>query len=246
MIDHAPQDFGALFRHAREASGVSLRDIADTTKLPVTTLKALEANRIGQLPGGIFRRAIIRTVAAEVGLDPERTVRAFVAQYPDEVPSSTDVVSEPPRTTPRLLQAALSLLGALIPLLAGAVYFSASLADRPHHVADVMPGRFEGSLDADVDRTSAGDVDSLAMLISVSERTRLAVIADGREVVARELAAGEVIRVSVSDDVVLMGDNAGAVNFSINGFPGRTLGDHGSPLSARIARGEYLSWLIRP
>jgi hypothetical protein len=83
------------------------------------------------------------------------------------------------------------------------------------------------------------------MMISVSSQTRLAVIADGREVVARQVEAGEVIRLTLADDVVLMGDNAGAVQFSINGRAGRTLGEDGVPLSARIPRSDYVSWLTQ-
>jgi hypothetical protein len=45
--------------------------------------------------------------------------------------------------------------------------------------------------------------------------------------------------------VVLLGDNAGAVHFSINGRPGRALGVDGAALSVRIRRAEYLSWLIQ-
>src|SRR5215203_903067 len=87
VIDHALDNFGSRFRHAREHAGLTLRDIADSTKLPPTVLKALEENRISHLPGGLFRRAIIRAYAGEVGLDGESMVRAFVEQYPDEAPS---------------------------------------------------------------------------------------------------------------------------------------------------------------
>ena len=56
--------------------------IADTTKISVSALKALEENDVAQLPGGIFTRAFVRAYAAEVGLDPEQTVHDFIAQMP--------------------------------------------------------------------------------------------------------------------------------------------------------------------
>ena len=247
MNDQISQDLGAALRSARELSGLSLRNIADTTKLPVAALKALEENRVAQLPGGIYRRAIVRAYASEVGLDAPAVLRMFLARYPDDVPSSATIAADDARSTPRLLHAALSLVGAIIPIIAGAVYFASTTphSDSPQQVAGVMATR-------DVDRdhplvaaASLSDAGSLAMLISVSAHTRLAVIADGREVIARQLEPGEVIRLNASDDIVLMGDNAGAVHFSINGRPGRTLGDVGTPLSARIPRNDYLSWLIQ-
>jgi cytoskeletal protein RodZ len=77
-------DFGSRMRHTREQRGVSLRQIAQTTKLSVSALEALERNDISRLPGGIFSRAFVRSYAAELGVDPEDTVRAFLAQFPHE------------------------------------------------------------------------------------------------------------------------------------------------------------------
>lgn len=76
-------DFGAHLRQAREQRGVSLRQIAERTKISTLALEALERNDISRLPGGIFTRAFVRSYAREVGLDPEDTVRRFVARFPD-------------------------------------------------------------------------------------------------------------------------------------------------------------------
>ena len=63
-------DFGARLREARERKGVSLRHIAESTRISVGILEALERNEISRLPGGIFSRAFVRAYALEVGLDP--------------------------------------------------------------------------------------------------------------------------------------------------------------------------------
>jgi hypothetical protein len=55
-----------------------------------------------------------------------------------------------------------------------------------------------------------------------------------------------VFRLDLSNDVILVGDNAGAVHFSINGQAGRSLGGSGTPLTARISRTDYHDWLIQP
>ena len=100
MTEHA-HDFGTSLRRAREHSGLSLRHIADATKISVRNLSALECNRITQLPGGIYRRAIVRAYAAHVGLDPERTLRSFLKEYPDDVPSWADLLPPQHRPTVR-------------------------------------------------------------------------------------------------------------------------------------------------
>ncbi len=80
------EDLGLALRAAREAAGRSLRDLADVTKLGMRTLEALERNQIDRLPPGIFRRAVVRAYAREVGLDPEETLRVFLARHPDALP----------------------------------------------------------------------------------------------------------------------------------------------------------------
>jgi cytoskeleton protein RodZ len=79
-------DLGRTLRQAREARGISLREIAGRTKISVAVLEALERNDVSKLPGGIFSRAIVKSYAAEIGLDPERTVQEFIDRF-DEVPA---------------------------------------------------------------------------------------------------------------------------------------------------------------
>jgi cytoskeletal protein RodZ len=80
------EDLGLALRTTREAAGRTLRDVADVTKLGVRTLDALERNQIDRLPPGIFRRAVVRAYAKEVGLDPEETLRVFLLRHPDSLP----------------------------------------------------------------------------------------------------------------------------------------------------------------
>jgi len=74
------EQFGARLKAARESRGRSLRDIAGTTKISVAALEAVERNDFSKLPGGIFGRAFIRAYAIEVGLDPDATVKDFIAE----------------------------------------------------------------------------------------------------------------------------------------------------------------------
>ncbi len=83
--DRIPDDFGSTLRQARERRGVSLKQIANATKISVAALEALERNDITHLPGGIFSRAFVRSYAVEVGLDPDKTIQHFIASFPNEV-----------------------------------------------------------------------------------------------------------------------------------------------------------------
>jgi cytoskeletal protein RodZ len=84
MPDERAVDFGTHLRQAREKRGLTLQQVAITTKISARVLEALERNDASKLPGGIFSRAFVRSYAREVGLDPEATVASFVAAFPDD------------------------------------------------------------------------------------------------------------------------------------------------------------------
>jgi cytoskeleton protein RodZ len=70
---------GQALRQEREARNVSIEEIAAATKIVPRYLKALEDDRLDQMPGGFFVRGIIRTYAKAVGLDPEEVVGRYRA-----------------------------------------------------------------------------------------------------------------------------------------------------------------------
>ena len=82
VTENRGPDFGSRLRAARKARGVSLSDIAESTKISTVVLEALEANDVAALPGGIFTRSFVRSYAEAVGLDPEEAVREFLEAFP--------------------------------------------------------------------------------------------------------------------------------------------------------------------
>ena len=67
-----------MLRDAREARGLTLDDLARTTKVGKATLIALEASDVLRLPAAIYTRGFVRAYAGEVGLDPDRTADTYV------------------------------------------------------------------------------------------------------------------------------------------------------------------------
>jgi cytoskeleton protein RodZ len=86
-------DFGGKLRQARERRGISLRQIAASTKIAAAALEALERNDISKLPGGIFSRAFVRSYAVEVGLDPDATVQEFLDRFNQDAPPTAEAVA---------------------------------------------------------------------------------------------------------------------------------------------------------
>ena len=123
--DRTSGSFGARLREARDRRGISLRQIANSTKIAVSVLEALERNDISRLPGGIFSRAFVRSYAAEVGVDPEQTVRDFLSQFPhDSVTAGSPhvLVDDGSADRRRLNPRAVMIVGTIV-LVAVAILF---------------------------------------------------------------------------------------------------------------------------
>ena len=86
--------FGEHLRREREMRGVSLEEIAGATRISTRFLDALEKEAWDRLPGGIFNRGFVRTVARFLGLEEE----SLLAEYTlaTRVPGATAIPSAPP------------------------------------------------------------------------------------------------------------------------------------------------------
>jgi cytoskeleton protein RodZ len=145
MVDRSPRDVGRTLREARERRGVSLRQIANATKIAMGALEALERNDISRLPGGIFSRAFVRSYAIEVGLDPDATIQDFIAQFPhDSViaghPASTHSEDHQAIDSDRRAATAfVRLLVLSIPIAGAILYFGTAGRRAVTSVADAQP-----------------------------------------------------------------------------------------------------------
>ena len=245
-----PLDPATRLRQAREAKGLSCRQLAETTKLSARTIEALEDDRLSALPEGIYRRAIIRSVASEVGLNPDQLLREFSAAHPQDLPATASVIvatHEPSRS----LQKAVAFVGAVLPLLAGVAYFGwpSSRATEVTAIVEAVPA--PAALRPEI--LPAGGFTAAAVALprpvvvtlTLSSRCQLWIVADVREVLGRTVEQGESFPIELGDELWLLGDNASAVQFSINGQAGRLLGVPGEVLSVRIGRDDYEDFLVR-
>lgn len=69
--------FGEHLKREREMRSVSLEEVSAATRISVRFLEALEDEQWERLPGGVFNRGFIRSVARFLGLDEE----GLIAEY---------------------------------------------------------------------------------------------------------------------------------------------------------------------
>jgi len=265
-------DFGGKLRQARERRGISLRQIAASTKISAGALEALERNDISKLPGGIFSRAFVRSYALEVGLDPDDTVREFLERFNQEpapaaaamaaLPEEEREFQERQRKALRIAAAAIAALVVLIVVLVFA--YRARVASRAGVPADateasapVTPQASPPLADAAPTRTvpdvvlpapppapvtapaTPPPVRPVALEIAPTADCWVSVTVDGKKVLARVVVAGEKQAYTVTKDATVEIGDAGSFAYSINGKPGKPLGDKGQVKTLKVTAAQY-------
>jgi curved DNA-binding protein CbpA len=69
---------GAELRRVRKERGISLRAIADETKVGVRFLEYIEQDRHALLPADVYLRGFLRAYARSIGLEPIGTAESYM------------------------------------------------------------------------------------------------------------------------------------------------------------------------
>ena len=243
---------GARLRAAREVRRLSVHAIATTTKIPVGALDALEENDVARLPGGIYSRGFVRSYAAAVGLNPEQTVRDFVAQLPAHE-SATDAVSDDRphgyhRSTRQWLVAGLVLGGVLVCSAGATLLFVVGIPGLPTRT-DTPPGpALSPRLAVPVRELPSPTIEPVPQApLTIVLRPRrdcwVSLRIDGESVVRRVMRAGEQETYGGRAEIILNVGDAGAFAFAINQRAGRALGASGQVVTVRLTPQNYADYV---
>jgi cytoskeletal protein RodZ len=82
-------DIGVALKAAREFRGLSLEDVADSTRIRRSYLAAIEEMRLEDLPSRPFTIGYVRAYAKALGLDGEAAVERFKVDEPARSPTRT-------------------------------------------------------------------------------------------------------------------------------------------------------------
>src|SRR5580692_2832245 len=74
-------NFGERLKRERELREVTLEEITAHTRIGPRFLEALENEDWGKLPGGVFNRGFVRSVARYLGLDEEGLLGDYDLAY---------------------------------------------------------------------------------------------------------------------------------------------------------------------
>ncbi len=226
--------FGENLRRERELRGVSLREIADHTKIGIRFLEALEEDRVEVLPGGLFPRAFVKQYATFVGLDPERVVADFLALHGRPEPESQRLAQ--PTERPSWLSPG-ALFFATVALVAAVLVLrpvsdkepeqTAAAAPTPVPVAPAVLPTDRVYPPPGAEATPEPARDMLVLTMTAEQNCWVEVTADGEIVISRILAAGESETLEAHGEIVLSVGNAGGLAIRVNDQPALPLGRSG-------------------
>ncbi len=221
--------FGTWLRRQRELREISLREIADVTKISIRYLEALERDRFDVLPAPVFARGFLREYARYVGLDPDEVVNSYIsAQKPIE--PEDDPAGPMRRRSPRAQRSSMVVLIVAVVVVVAVVAGIAYFVDRQK----TGPGREEPPMSAPAAEIPTGFAVSTGIanrndpaLAAVIHRIAIdfaddcwieAVVDSGRRI-SEVHVAGESLQVEAQERVVLTLDNPEAVQIQVNGRP---------------------------
>ncbi|MCL6683474.1 helix-turn-helix domain-containing protein [Sphingomonas alba] len=119
----AQSSVGQRLREAREASGLSLEDIATQTRIPTRHLESLEAGDFSRLPAPTYSIGFAKNFAGAVGLDRTEIGEQLRAEMGGTRPTytNTDVFepSDPARAMPKWL-----ILGGIVAIVLAVLIFN--------------------------------------------------------------------------------------------------------------------------
>jgi cytoskeletal protein RodZ len=230
--------FGDWLRRQREMREISLRDIADRTKISLRYLEAMEADRFDLLPAPIFAKGFLREYARYVGLSPDEVVNHYLSvQQPVESDPKDDTwvrrtkpkpvdQGQPPMRKNWSYGLVLTLAGLiLLALVALAVWFVDRRRDEPaaNQSAPSIAAPPQAALQASSAPLPPAPEEPSAPLEVTLDFTKncwVEALTDGKNPIYQEWVQGESLRLEAEQSVMLAKlGNAAAVEIRVNGYP---------------------------
>jgi cytoskeleton protein RodZ len=248
-------NFGERLKRERELREVTLGEITSATRIGPRFLEALENEDWEKLPGGVFNRGFVRSIARYLGLDEEAVLAEYDLAHGEQVTATVDRPENPIPPPPKWTTAAVAL--GIVALLVG-LFFAGRYAWRYYQARrakaslssnalvfrqpapqTASPAPASESISASPDVRNAS-TSPLMLIDSASALTHVAVKADGNLVFDTDVRVGENRRFTAFQQFEVSASDSGAVLLDLNGQTVPPLGVPGSfgtiKLSARDLR----------
>jgi cytoskeletal protein RodZ len=243
---------GQDMKRERELRGVSLKEIAESTKINIRFLRALEEDQFDVLPGKFFTRGIIREYAKYLGLEEDSVLNkyhdALQALRKDEKEEDTFAESSSVNIKKVIRFAA---LGAAVIAVVVTLFFifggkeatppiqPPPSGTTPQREAVAPPAESEAVEDTE------DTIKELNLAIAFHLDTWIQVYADGELIYEGIKLPGGKLQVIAQEELVIDVGNAGGFTFTLNGHKGKPLGPSGAvEKNIRITLDNFENFIV--
>lgn len=264
MPDQEPQgqggaselaSFGEELRREREIRGISLKEIADATKISKRFLEAIERNDHKTLPAPAFTRGFVRAYAHYVGLNSEEMVNRYnyavatddriekppqIEKYPQTPVRDISPRPAPKRGIPharidRQIIVMLLIIAALSGVAYWAVQYRGKMEAEPAEAAVPVAAAKPAAIPVLPPPRPATDDSKLRLGLEIVGNSWVTLEADGKTVINAEMVKGE--RRTFEADAAFRFrtiGNAAGLKLTLNGAAVPPLGEDGEVVKNRV------------
>jgi len=263
--------FGEHLKREREMRGVSLEEIAAATRINTRFLEAIENERWDQLPGGVFNRGFIRSVARYLGMDED----ALVAEYDLDAKSNGSpgasarpASSAPIQQMPRNWRPAVVAIVILALLIAAGIFSylhyrkkipsgfhrgAAALVAKIHsieakrHAALATTDSHAANVSAHpnlappASTVAANTAAPLTLKLEAGKPANVKVIADGKVLFDGPVQVNDVKQFQAGNQFQITSSESSALLLELNGQTVPPIGTPGQPGSVTLTRSDLNS-----
>lgn len=243
---------GQELKRERELRGISLKEIANSTKINLKFLQALENDQLEILPGEFFIKGILSAYAKCLGLEKEYVLNKYYEESllkaqtgekeEQEERSSSSVFPK------KLNFFSLIFISMLIFLIFLSFYFIAQPRKSSESSPDTqiaVPLQDEEPIPPPKELPEIEEVKKLELEIAFLHDTWIQVYADGELVLDGLKKEGEQARVEAGGEFIVHLGNAGGISYTLNGKKGKALGILGAVVkNIRINFDNYNEFFV--
>jgi cytoskeletal protein RodZ len=236
--------FGEHLKREREMRGVSLEEISAATRIGTRFLEAIEKDQWDQLPGGVFNRGFIRSIARFLGLDEDSLVAEYaLGSYgkADAAKAAEHLAEIPRNWRPAAIAAAVVIALLILSGLVVRQYWGPWIWARLHrqHAEAAVGAPSASSQTTPV--ASLPDAQAilpanatLTLKMEVAKPAEVTIYADGQTVFEGAVQSNDVKQFEARAKFEITSSESSAVQLELNGQAMPPLGASGQPGSVTL------------
>jgi len=210
----AKGNFGERLKRERELREVSLVEVTKGTRIGPRFLEALENEEWDKLPGGVFSRGFVRSIARYLGLNEEELLSEYdMARGEQQFAAPAPYVNQLP--SPSMWVPSLALVF-IVALTAGAFYGGRNLW---HRYQSAHPSANSAPQQANSQSENSSKPDKLELTVSTTVPSHVRIFADDQLLLDADVKPGDIHHFFAAQQFQINAADGAAVHLELNGRP---------------------------